>query len=273
MPSSFASVLENFTLLLSNCCAIIISLHARQTEHDPWSHSRWVLDCMQADKQTTAYQFTYLFTIADLRPNETHNCTANLSFHHFSQFHHGLGHPWIMAVSSLLRFCSPSSQDCRSGHSRHVWTLLVTLTAVIFLANVARADCYWPDGTENDEHQPCYVPHGGAIGLCCGTGDVCLSNGVCMSDMEVDASEGYIYYRGSCTFKDWSKGKNCPTMCIKGSGISPHTDVGVIPCPGSDTGWYCADSNVHKANCSTGAFIVSLSSTCFFAPVCTSYPE
>ncbi|CAK7216101.1 hypothetical protein SCUCBS95973_002690 [Sporothrix curviconia] len=67
-----------------------------------------------------------------------------------------------------------------------------------------------------------------------------------------------IYYRGSCTFRDWSDGSNCPTICLTGSGISPHTNVGVIPCPGSETKWYCADGNMGKANCSSGAFIVSL---------------
>jgi hypothetical protein len=171
-----------------------------------------------------------------------------------------------MAVFSLLRFCSPSSPSSQSR--RALLPLRASLLVVVvlaFLAARAHADCYWPDGTENDEHQPCYSPHGGAIGLCCGTGDVCLSNGVCMSHSEADtladvSADSNIYYRGSCTFKDWSQDKNCPMMCIEGSGISPHTDVGVIPCPGSDTDWYCADSNMHKANCSTGAFIVSLPS-------------
>ncbi|KJR84731.1 uncharacterized protein SPSK_09155 [Sporothrix schenckii 1099-18] len=169
-----------------------------------------------------------------------------------------------MAVISPLGFCTPLSP------SRHFWTYFTVVIAAAILASGVRADCYWPDGTENDEHQPCYSPNGGAIGLCCGTGDVCLSNGVCMSRSSAGGSTDMIdsayasnldtsvYYRGSCTFKDWSQDKNCPTVCIKGSGISPHTDVGIIPCPGSNTDWYCADGNMHKANCSTGAFIVSL---------------
>ncbi|ERT02912.1 hypothetical protein HMPREF1624_01216 [Sporothrix schenckii ATCC 58251] len=171
-----------------------------------------------------------------------------------------------MAVISPLGFCTPLSP------SRHFWTYFTVVIAAAILASGVRADCYWPDGTENDEHQPCYSPNGGAIGLCCGTGDVCLSNGVCMSRSSAGGSTDMIdsayasnldtsvYYRGSCTFKDWSQDKNCPTVCIKGSGISPHTDVGIIPCPGSNTDWYCADGNMHKANCSTGAFIVSLPS-------------
>lgn len=157
------------------------------------------------------------------------------------------------------------------------WFLFTIFTVLALLASGAHADCYWPDGTENDEHQPCYSPHGGAIGLCCSTGDVCLSNGVCMSrgdsvaastssDLEdtENSLSSAIYYRGSCTYKTWSEGENCPTMCIKGAGIPPHTDVGIIPCPGSDTNWYCADSNMNKANCSSGAFIVSLASKCLF---------
>ncbi len=153
---------------------------------------------------------------------------------------------------------------------------LLVLILVLLLTDRSRADCYWPDGTENDLHQPCYTAHDGAIGLCCRSGDVCLSNGVCMvddtggqqlgphSNRERDdfaLADAEVYYRGSCTYRDWSKGKNCPTVCIKGSGIQPHGDVAMMPCPNTDnTEWYCGDSNAKKANCSSGAFIVSLPS-------------
>ena len=192
----------------------------------------------------------------------------------------------------LIKFCSPTPQVTFSASRLCIMTLLLSLLlpprwlaprvsrpsvpghmpmpmvilflAIALVAAGARADCYWPDGSENDQHQPCYSPHGGAVGLCCGAGDVCLSNGVCMSNSAVlDARARNIYYRGSCTFRDWSEGSNCPTICLKGPGISPHTNVGVIPCPDSDTKWYCADGNMNKANCSSGAFIVSLPSKSF----------
>ena len=162
-------------------------------------------------------------------------------------------------------------------HTMHLFTVSRALSLLAYLCFLgkARADCYWSDGTENDAHQPCYSSHGGAVGLCCANGDICMTSGICMqssasSGQGLSNGHSSAYYRGSCMFRDWSQGKNCPTVCLKGPGTPPHADVPMIPCPDSDTDWYCADGNVKKANCSSGAYIVSLAST-IIQPHCSRF--
>ncbi|OAA66646.1 hypothetical protein SPI_01222 [Niveomyces insectorum RCEF 264] len=151
-----------------------------------------------------------------------------------------------------------------------VFALCSLLVLVTLLAQGVRAECYWPDGTENKGHEPCYANPGGAMGLCCRSGDVCLANGVCVSyntggggsggsgGLEQGIHSQRSYYRGSCTHADWSQGLNCPTACLNGSGLNPDSDVGMVQCPVAEHDWICLDDDYSKSNCSTGAYIVTL---------------
>lgn len=166
-----------------------------------------------------------------------------------------------MILPGLLSPCSVYSRVDRQCVLGHALALLIVLSFTDHFTANAHTDCYWPDGTVNDQHQPCSAPLNEAFGLCCGLGDLCLSNGLCMSHSNTPgAQNNMIYYRGSCMSRDWEDSSNCPTICVNGTGISPHTDIGVIPCPDSNTKWYCADKDMSKANCSSGAFIVSMPS-------------
>ncbi len=80
---------------------------------------------------------------------------------------------------------------------------------LLLLVRPVAGDCYWPDGSENDGHDPCYTPGRGQLGLCCRSGDVCLDDGVCLRAASASTTANSTaspvsssYYRGSCIVPD-----------------------------------------------------------------------
>ncbi|EYE94298.1 uncharacterized protein EURHEDRAFT_101527 [Aspergillus ruber CBS 135680] len=76
--------------------------------------------------------------------------------------------------------------------------------------------CYFPDRTEASDSTPCSSDQ---HTHCCGTGDVCLTNGYCLSI----AHQPWVISRGACTNQNWDSG--CPERCVgendnRGGGCS-----------------------------------------------------
>ncbi|KAJ5604730.1 hypothetical protein N7510_009884 [Penicillium lagena] len=63
--------------------------------------------------------------------------------------------------------------------------------------------CYFPNGQPAPGTVPCTSDE---VSWCCGTDDICLSNGYCM-----DVLQPYVLSRGSCTSDSWASG--CPSYC------------------------------------------------------------
>lgn len=64
--------------------------------------------------------------------------------------------------------------------------------------------CYFPDRTEASGNTPCSSDQ---HTHCCGIGDVCLTNGYCLSI----AHQPWVISRGACTNQNWDSG--CPERC------------------------------------------------------------
>ncbi|KAI1127919.1 hypothetical protein F5Y10DRAFT_241722 [Nemania abortiva] len=75
----------------------------------------------------------------------------------------------------------------------------------LFAPGVSGSDrtCYFPDGSEDTNSVPCTSD---VYTHCCGTVDICLSNGYCLN-----AHQPYALSRGSCTDSSW--GSNCSSHC------------------------------------------------------------
>ena len=65
--------------------------------------------------------------------------------------------------------------------------------------------CYYPDRSPADTHTPCSEDSGHSA--CCGPDDYCLTNGLCISYMQLK--------RGSCTDSTWTA-PTCPFQCRDG---------------------------------------------------------
>ncbi|MDA4132587.1 MAG: hypothetical protein OK454_05620 [Thaumarchaeota archaeon] len=113
----------------------------------------------------------------------------------------------------------------------------------------ASADCYWADGSTDLDHDQCFSPSAGALGLCCATGDLCLDNGLCQG------ATGY--YRGSCSYPDWSMG-DCPNFCLD-NGAGVHA-VALQQCGGEGVVFVCDDGSDSQGfpACNDSAAVVTL---------------
>ena len=94
---------------------------------------------------------------------------------------------------------------------------------VVFLGIVVMADaqmCYSPDGTAFPSDSPCHSPSivDGAS-ACCNTHDVCLNNGLCLSQ-----AGGEFIYRGTCTDQSWQS-PNCSQYCADGKSITQRLEI------------------------------------------------
>ncbi|GFG23842.1 hypothetical protein IFM61606_03734 [Aspergillus udagawae] len=130
--------------------------------------------------------------------------------------------------------------------------------------------CYYPNGTADDNYQPCNRVQG-VNGMCCSldrpnspggpdskgyTADFCLENGLCQNIVQ-KMSTGqmvYTYWRTLCTSTDWST-NGCLNVCTQGEVYPGHT-VPLTPCentPESRT-WCCGQNNT--ACCGTSEAII-----------------
>ncbi|EUC29128.1 hypothetical protein COCCADRAFT_107344 [Bipolaris zeicola 26-R-13] len=123
---------------------------------------------------------------------------------------------------------------------RSILTVLVTLAAV-----VKSQQCYGVDGSLLDKsYTPCNPS--AKVSGCCASGDICLSNGLCMGTQ--GASIGVIFSRG-CTD---STGKDvaCPQQCSGGSSNSNSAStVTAWQLQTCDSGEYCCRAANSTKSC------------------------
>jgi len=129
---------------------------------------------------------------------------------------------------------------------------LLLVISILNLALVVWGDCYWPDGTQSDEHVEC---QGGEHSkMCCMRRDLCLSNLLCKQADD----KGGLFYRGACSDKSWGGG-GCLVYCMKaGDGRLSHQDVRMTRCDEVSDSWWCQDTQFPEGNCSSGEYITAL---------------
>lgn len=121
----------------------------------------------------------------------------------------------------------------------------------------ASASCYYPSGSIAPADIPCnHNPTEDSA--CCGQGFICLSNGLCQNPL-VAAGEFGLYSRGSCTDQSWTSSQ-CPKFCVGDSDVKTGGQE-VLKCLGGDDLYYCNDSDVANANCSSGSNIITFAGT------------
>ncbi|KAJ5167428.1 uncharacterized protein N7482_006209 [Penicillium canariense] len=76
--------------------------------------------------------------------------------------------------------------------------------------------CYFPSGNLAAGNVPCSDD---TSATCCGSGDICLSNGLCLNV----AHQPYVLSRGACTNSDWQAG--CSSYC---SSSTPSMGASII---------------------------------------------
>lgn len=90
-------------------------------------------------------------------------------------------------------------------------SLIAILSPSLSAVALANQTCYYPDGSIAQGDKPC---GNGTDVACCGSGGICLSNGLCM-----DVAQPNTLARSSCTDKSWTSG-NCPNYCLQGESAS-----------------------------------------------------
>ncbi|KAF3402645.1 hypothetical protein DPV78_004777 [Talaromyces pinophilus] len=119
-------------------------------------------------------------------------------------------------------------------------SLIAVLTPSLSAVALANQTCYYPDGSIAQGDKPC---GNGTDVACCGSGGICLSNGLCM-----DVAQPNTLARSSCTDKTWNSG-NCPNYCLQGLGVAllytgvaqDNCILNILP---------CADTSFNKSGCS-----------------------
>lgn len=93
-------------------------------------------------------------------------------------------------------------------HMSHTMTKVFRACVVLTLFLLANAaddrTCYYLDGSTANNHVPCTT---NSVTNCCGSNDICLSNGLCY----LQGSQGLSLSRGTCSDKNW--GFECYKPC------------------------------------------------------------
>ncbi|KAL4879650.1 hypothetical protein BJY04DRAFT_193319 [Aspergillus karnatakaensis] len=111
------------------------------------------------------------------------------------------------------------------------------------------AKCYDRNGNEDDAYYPC--SQDGNPAQCCGDGERCASNGLCIRTEDSGRS---TYWQNTCSVDDWYEGgvETCPTQCMNinfaGNGVTACGD-GTYCC----TGYGGCDCNNSTQTFSLGA--------------------
>ncbi len=99
--------------------------------------------------------------------------------------------------------------------------MFFTILSVFILGNAVIANaqtCYYPDGSVSSRDTPCHSPSvGDGASACCGYPDICLSNGLCLSQWGAE-----VVSRGSCTDESWQS-PECSQYCYDGEYLSEHS--------------------------------------------------
>ena len=117
--------------------------------------------------------------------------------------------------------------------------LLSNIFVLPIAAQVNRATCYWPNGQVANDTTPCKSSSPSA---CCGTNDLCLSNGFCLVDM--------FLARHACTDQNFND-PSCPQSC---KNILPDRAKNLQQCSYSE--WACTGCANDKFQLSTGQIIL-----------------
>ncbi|KAL4999592.1 hypothetical protein BDV10DRAFT_164599 [Aspergillus recurvatus] len=108
------------------------------------------------------------------------------------------------------------------------------LGLLLLSPGLSGATCYYPNGNEAANDVQC-TP--GANSACCGSGSICLSNGLCMSIVQP-----FGLSRGSCTDPSFEIDE-CTSAC---TDIQRNTGCAIIPYNNTDQGaYYCCNSIVN----------------------------
>ncbi|KAK4466970.1 hypothetical protein QBC42DRAFT_319265 [Cladorrhinum samala] len=134
----------------------------------------------------------------------------------------------------------------------------LSLLLLLLLAGAVKAEhtCYDTWGNSDENLSPCYSP--GTTDLnanthCCRKGDICLSNGLCISP-----GSQYIMTQQGCTDKAW--GKSCSQYCSKNNQQNSDAAIPLIACPNSVSGGsakFCCGSDASSC-CQTSSSWISV---------------
>lgn len=120
-----------------------------------------------------------------------------------------------------------------------MWMTSVVLVAYLLVPcfqRVYATSCYYPDGTLSKD-VPC---SSGADSACCGSGAICLSNGLCLSTVQP-----FGLSRGSCTDPSY-KIKECTKLC---TNIQRNGGCSIVLYNNTEsTTQYCCNSIVNNPN-------------------------
>ncbi|KAL4759649.1 uncharacterized protein BDW70DRAFT_79389 [Aspergillus foveolatus] len=113
---------------------------------------------------------------------------------------------------------------------------LLNLVLLLLLSpSLSVATCYYPNGNEATTDVQC-TP--GDNSACCGSGSICLSNGLCMS-----IAQPFGLSRGSCTDPNFEIDE-CTSAC---TNIQRNTGCAIVPYNSTDQGvYYCCNSIVNN---------------------------
>ena len=99
--------------------------------------------------------------------------------------------------------------------------MLFTILSICILGNAVIANaqtCYYPDSSIASLHTPCHaLSAGDGASACCHYADICLSNGLCLSQLGTE-----VVHRGSCTDPSWQS-PECSQYCYDGKCLSERS--------------------------------------------------
>ena len=81
--------------------------------------------------------------------------------------------------------------------------------------------CYSPSSRVRPHYGAC-DPRANSISLCCGIGDICLTNGLCRT-------RSGMYYSGGCTDSTY-EAAICPNFCILGEHPAMYMAISLLTC-------------------------------------------
>ena len=89
-----------------------------------------------------------------------------------------------------------------------------SLVYAFHLAALASATCYFPNGDVSPADVACESD--ATESFCCFNDQACLSNKLCLVNVNETDPQNYIYARGTCTDQNWQSDA-CPQFCLGAS--------------------------------------------------------
>lgn len=132
---------------------------------------------------------------------------------------------------------------------------LVSFAVLLSLCDHVWSACYFPNGQTAVKDAPCN--NDADYSACCGSGFVCLSNGMCATLVDLGKpGDQKPFFRASCTDKSWTSG-SCPSYCLNPKLDSVNWAATMGQCKNNDKQYFCKRDNSDddcKANKNLVAF-------------------